>query len=76
MLSCLPRAQREVMEVMECIAGGLDRDEIAEVLGKTKEAIRRTLCDARRRLREELHPNGEHKQPPRRMARSPREEDR
>ena len=72
-LSCLPTAQREVME---CIVRGLDRDEIADVLGKTREAIRRNLCDARRRLREELHANGEHKQPPRRMALSTGEEAR
>jgi RNA polymerase sigma factor (sigma-70 family) len=36
-LSSLPAAQREVMEL---IAKGLDRDEIAETLGKTREAIR------------------------------------
>jgi RNA polymerase sigma factor (sigma-70 family) len=72
-LSCLPQAQREVME---CIARGLDGDEIAEALGKTKDAVRQNLCDARRRLANELHPNGEHKQPPRSTARSPREEAR
>jgi RNA polymerase sigma factor (sigma-70 family) len=72
-LSCLPQAQREVME---CIARGLDRDEIAEALGKTKDAVRRNLCDARRRLANELHPNGEHKQAARSTARSPREEAR
>jgi RNA polymerase sigma factor (sigma-70 family) len=72
-LSCLPRAQREVME---CIATGLDRDEIAQTLGKTKEVIRRHLCDARTRLADELHPDGEHKQPPRTTARGPRQEAR
>jgi RNA polymerase sigma-70 factor (ECF subfamily) len=81
-LSSLPPAQREVMEL---IAKGLDRDEIAETLGKTKEAIRQNLCDARARLSRELNadgerrqdPNGKHRQQPlRRMARTPREEAR
>jgi len=72
-LSCLPQAQREVME---CIARGLDPDEIAEALGKTTDAVRRNLCDARRRLAKELHPNGENKQAARSTARSPREEAR
>lgn len=72
-LSCLPPAQREVME---CVAKGLDRDEIAETLGKTKETIRRHLSDARARLARELDPNRDHIQPPRRMARTPREEAR
>ena len=40
----LSPAQREVMEL---IVKGLDHGEIAETLGKTKEAIRRHLCDAR-----------------------------
>ena len=82
MLSGLPPAQREVMEL---IAKGLDRDDIAETLGKTKEAIRRNLCDARVRLSRELNANGNHRQdpnsehrqqPPRKMARTPREEAR
>jgi DNA-directed RNA polymerase specialized sigma24 family protein len=60
-LSSLPPAQREVME---CIARGLDRDEIPDALGKTKEAVRRSLCDARKRLAAELHPDGEARQPP------------
>jgi RNA polymerase sigma factor (sigma-70 family) len=81
-LSVLPPAQRKVMEL---IVKGLDRDEIAETLGKTKEAIRRHLCDARARLSRELNANGDrrqnpvgdHKQqPPRRTARTPREEAR
>jgi RNA polymerase sigma factor (sigma-70 family) len=58
-LSSLPPAQREVMEL---IAKGLDRDEIAEALGKTREAIRRNLCDARTRLSRELNPDGEPRQ--------------
>jgi RNA polymerase sigma factor (sigma-70 family) len=57
-LTCLPPAQREVME---CIARGLDRNEIAETLGKSKAAIRRLLCDARTRLASELNRDGEHK---------------
>jgi hypothetical protein len=61
---------------MECIARGLDRDEIAEALGKTREAIRRNLCDARERLARELHVDAERKQPPGTMARSVREEAR
>jgi len=60
-LSILPPAQREVME---CIAAGMDRDEIAATLGKTKEAVRQNLCSARARLAKVLHPDGEYKQPP------------
>jgi RNA polymerase sigma factor (sigma-70 family) len=76
-LSGLPPAQREVMEL---IARGLDREEIAKALGKTREAIRRHLSDARTRLARELNPDREQKQqiqrPPRRMARTLREEAR
>jgi RNA polymerase sigma factor (sigma-70 family) len=72
-LSILPPAQREVME---CIARGLDRDEIPETLGKTREAIRRNLCDARARLAEVLHPDGERKQPGRTTERASRKEAR
>jgi RNA polymerase sigma factor (sigma-70 family) len=81
-LSSLPPAQREVMEL---IVKGLDQDEIAEKLGQTKEAVRRNLCDARARLSRELNANGERRQDPdgqhrqqspRRMARTPREEAR
>jgi len=72
-LSILPPAQREVME---CIARGLHRDEIAETLGKTKEAVRRNLCDARACLAEVLHPDGERKQPGHTTARATREEAR
>jgi RNA polymerase sigma factor (sigma-70 family) len=81
-LSVLPPAQREVMEL---IVKELDRDEIAEALGKTKEAIRRNLCDARARLSRELNPDGSRRQdpdggrrqqPPGRTARTPREEAR
>lgn len=60
-LSILPPAQRQVME---CIALGLGRDEIAQTLGKSKDAVRRHLCDARSRLAAELHPDGEHRHTP------------
>jgi RNA polymerase sigma factor (sigma-70 family) len=70
-LSCLPPAQREVME---CVVRGLDHDEIAKLLGKTSEAVRRNLCDARARLADELHLDRAREQLPRRTARSPREE--
>jgi RNA polymerase sigma factor (sigma-70 family) len=68
-LSCLTPAQREVME---CIARGIARDDIPEVLGKSPAAVRRHLCDGRARLRAELHPDPE--QPPRITARTHREE--
>jgi RNA polymerase sigma factor (sigma-70 family) len=76
-LSSLPPAQREVMAL---IAKGLDRDEIAGELGKSKQTIRRHLCDARARLALMLNPDGEprqdpagehRQQPPRRTARTP-----
>lgn len=70
-LSTLPLAQREVME---CIAAGLDRDEIAGTLGKSKEAVRRNLCDARARLAAELHPDGEPRLPFRGRQRAARKE--
>ncbi len=70
-LTCLPPAQREVME---CIARGIARDDIPEVLGKSPATIRRHLCDARVRLRAELDPDPE--QTPRTTARAPREEAR
>lgn len=70
-LSVLPPAQREVME---CIARGLDREEIAEALGKSREAVRRSLCDARARLAGFLNPDGEPRHPSPATARSSREE--
>jgi RNA polymerase sigma factor (sigma-70 family) len=72
-LSVLPPEQRKVME---CIARGLDREEIAEALGKSRAAVRRSLCDARARLAELLNPDGEPRQPSPATARFPREEDR
>jgi RNA polymerase sigma factor (sigma-70 family) len=59
-LSTLPPAQRKVMQ---CIADGIDRAAVADQLGMSKEAVRRNLCDARKRLAAELHPDGEHKHP-------------
>lgn len=50
-LSTLPPAQREVMELL---AKGLDRDEIVGALGKSNETIRQHLKSARDRLK--LHP--------------------
>jgi RNA polymerase sigma factor (sigma-70 family) len=72
-LSVLPPAQREVMD---CIARGLDRNEIAEALGKSKEAIRRNLCDARARLVRELNADEEDQQPHQGLDRSAGGEDR
>jgi RNA polymerase sigma factor (sigma-70 family) len=50
-LSTLPTAQREVMA---CIVRGLGSQEIAGELGKSREAVRRHLVDARERLAAEL----------------------
>jgi RNA polymerase sigma factor (sigma-70 family) len=72
-LSVLPPEQRKVME---CIARGLDRKEIAEELGKSEAAVRRNLCDARARLADLLNPDGESRQPSPTTARSSREEAR
>lgn len=68
-LGVLPPEQRKVME---CIAHGLDREEIAEELGKSLETIRRHLCSARARLAELLNPDGEPRPPSHAKARSPR----
>jgi DNA-directed RNA polymerase specialized sigma24 family protein len=62
-LSCLPPAQREVMG---CFARGLEIAEIAETLGKTNETTRKHISDACKRLRAELHPDGERKHQQRR----------
>jgi RNA polymerase sigma factor (sigma-70 family) len=68
-LSSLPPAQREVMELL---AEGLNTYEIAEILGKTQEAVRKNLSYACARLRRELHPDGEPRQnPPARTNNSP-----
>lgn len=47
-LAALPPAQREVMAL---IYDGFKRAEIAELLGKSPEAIRQNLRQARRKLR-------------------------
>jgi RNA polymerase sigma factor (sigma-70 family) len=60
-LSVLSPEQRKVME---CIALGLDREEIAEALGKSRDNVRRHLSDARRHLAQLLHPDGELREQP------------
>jgi RNA polymerase sigma factor (sigma-70 family) len=60
-LSVLSPAQREVME---CIACGLSREETAEALGKSRDTVRRHLCDARSRLARLLDSDGEPRQLP------------
>ncbi len=71
-LSELPPSQREVMER---IADGLTYEEIAADLGKSREVIRRHLCDARARLVRILNPDGSRAGQPRPAAgRPPREE--
>lgn len=59
-LSELSGTQREVMER---IADGLTYEEIAEDLGRSREVVRRRLCDARARLVQILNPDGESMQP-------------
>jgi DNA-directed RNA polymerase specialized sigma24 family protein len=56
--------------VLERITQGHSRDETLAVLGKSSETVRRNLCDARVRLRQLLHPDGELKQPASATARS------
>jgi RNA polymerase sigma factor (sigma-70 family) len=51
MLASLPRGQRDVMAL---IVDGFTPPEIATLLGRTPAAIRRSLCDARRRLTETM----------------------
>lgn len=70
-LSELPPSQREVMER---IAGGLTYEEIAAELGKSREVVRRRLCDARARLTQILNPDGSRADQPRPAERPPREE--
>ncbi len=72
-LSVLPPEQRKVME---CLARGLDREETAEVLGKSRETVRQGLRSARARLAELLNPDGEPRQPSPATERSSREEAR
>jgi len=50
-LAGLPRGEREVMAL---IVDGLTPAEAAEWLGRTPAAVRRSLCDARRRVRQAL----------------------
>jgi DNA-directed RNA polymerase specialized sigma24 family protein len=58
---------------MQLLADGLSREEIAQTLGKSAEAVRRHICDARPRLAELLHPDGEYRSD---TARTSREEAR
>ncbi len=51
MLSALPPAQREVIEL---VLAELDTKEIADLLGKTPATIRQNLAHARRRLKANL----------------------
>ena len=67
-LSDLSPGQRDVMQLL---ADGLSREEIAQALGKSAEVVRRHLCDARARLAELLNPDGEYRSE---TARSSREE--
>lgn len=69
-LRLLPPAQREVMER---IVQGQSCDQTPGVPGKSSQAVRRNLCDARVRLRQLLYPDGELKQPGRTTARSRKE---
>jgi RNA polymerase sigma factor (sigma-70 family) len=69
-LSYLSPGQRDVMQLL---ADGLSREEIAQALGKSADAVRRHLCDARPRLAELLNPDGEYRS---QTARTSREEAR
>lgn len=57
-LGHLTPAQREVMEH---IANGLNYAEIASILGKSGEVVRRRVADARKHLTQILAPNGTYK---------------
>jgi RNA polymerase sigma factor (sigma-70 family) len=71
-LSKLSPYQREVMAR---IADGLTYQEIAEDLGKSRDVVRRRLCDARARLIQILDPDGSTAGQARpAMERPPREE--
>jgi RNA polymerase sigma factor (sigma-70 family) len=71
-LGQLPPREREVMER---IARGLGYDEIAAELGKSREVVRRRLCDARGRLVRVLDKDGTRLSRPRgATGRPPQEE--
>jgi RNA polymerase sigma factor (sigma-70 family) len=59
-LSKLPPRQREVME---CLDAGLDNKEIAQKLGMSNDAVRKSRSDARKSLQKLLLPDGEFRQP-------------
>ena len=50
-LAGLPRGEREVLTL---VVDGLTPAEAAERLGRSPAAVRRSLCDARRRVRQAL----------------------
>lgn len=56
LLSKLPTAQREVMA---CVIDGLSYEEIAGAFGKSRDAVRRNLSDARATLVKLLHADRE-----------------
>jgi RNA polymerase sigma factor (sigma-70 family) len=71
-LSELTPCQREVMER---IARGLDYDEIAADLGKSREVVRRRVCDARARLIQILDRDGTRLEQPRLATERPPQEE-
>lgn len=71
-LSELTPSQREVMER---IARGLDYEEIAAELGKSREVVRRRVCDARARLIQILDRDGTRLAQPRPATELPRQEE-
>ena len=73
MLKKLPLAQREVMA---CVIDGLSHEEIAEALGKSRDAVRRNLSDARANLATLLKLTPESTQQADTTKRSSREEAR
>ncbi len=70
MLESLPPAQRATMAF---VVDGFSPAEVADLLGKTSSAVRRNLCDARRRLKAALH-RGHTAEQPDLVSGSPREE--
>jgi RNA polymerase sigma-70 factor (ECF subfamily) len=51
-LNALPDRQREVLYL--CAVEGLSLDEAADVLGIGKDAVKSSLCQARRKMRQRL----------------------
>jgi RNA polymerase sigma factor (sigma-70 family) len=71
-LSQLPPAQREVMER---ITDGLTYEEIADEIGRSRDVVRRRLCDARARLVGILNPDGSRTRQPRPATEHPPREE-